>query len=76
MDKEDIIRSRLEFFLENKIPVHLRLKNGLNIRGKLLEQSKENRNLFWIKEVKFGKTKIEVSEIFKEPTKLRERDGS
>lgn len=62
-----MIKDRLDFFLFEKLPIHLvlfrKLKTGEHIFLNGTLETKFNENGYWLNEDKLGKVRVFVSEI-------------
>ena len=57
------LTDKIEFFLDNKIKVHIDLLDGTFLNGRLIKKIKEN--VYWLEEDKLGEVFIFLKDISK-----------
>ena len=68
---ERTLNEKLDFFMREKVKVHIDLKDGIFLNGFILKNSKEN--VWWMQEDKIGQVFVFVKEISK-LEQYREKD--
>tara|TARA_R110000787_G_scaffold203159_1_gene313676 strand:+ start:991 stop:1215 length:225 start_codon:yes stop_codon:yes gene_type:complete len=61
-DMKDMI-NKLDFYLDNKVMIHVDLKDGTFLNGIIVKKSKEG--VYWMEERKLGKVFLFVRDINK-----------
>lgn len=61
-DDEKRIIQKLDFFMQEKIPVHVQLKNKSFLNGRLIKIVDEG--VYWLEEFKYGETYLFISDVF------------
>ncbi len=55
-------KEKLDFYMEQNIPVHVKLKNKTFLNGTLIKELREN--VYWLEERKLGEVFLFVSDVY------------
>jgi len=70
---EQRVKEKLDFFMQERVSVHVKLKNLTFVNGIILRQIKEN--VYWLKENKLGEIFLFIKDIF-DVDEFREVNGN
>lgn len=61
-DNDQTINDKINFFMEQNVPVHIKLKDKTFLNGVLVKKLKDN--VYWVEERKLGEVFLFASDVY------------